>query len=334
MKFVLFKKSLETGPAPIYLFDGGEEYFKERGEEILKEKYLKEPSLNFSAFHGENLRGSSLGDLVSAAESFPFMSEKRIVKATDLYPTEKEYESCLKKYFENPLPSTILLIVNTSAAKGKCFDLKKAPNVTWVDCSKADEETVLRWIFTQFKRAGITIDTECCERIMQYCLADMARIAGETEKLIAYAGEDKRISSEQVDEIVYRDTDYKIYEMTNSVGSKNYSKYLSVMNELLEKGVDYMTVLNSLCSYFRNMLEILLLNKTDAETAKVLGMKEYAVKMSRRQADNLGAFRVKECFIKLNQTINGIKNGLLSPEGAVLKFDADMFFSSLRNIGG
>ena len=38
MKFVLFKKSLETDPAPIYLFDGEEEYFKERGEEMLKEK--------------------------------------------------------------------------------------------------------------------------------------------------------------------------------------------------------------------------------------------------------------------------------------------------------
>ena len=33
MKFVLFKKSLEEGAAPIYLFDGEEEYFKERGED-------------------------------------------------------------------------------------------------------------------------------------------------------------------------------------------------------------------------------------------------------------------------------------------------------------
>lgn len=334
MKFVLFKKSLEEGAAPIYLFDGGEEYFKERGEEMLKENFLGEPSLNYTSFHGENLRGSALVDLISAAESFPFMSDKRIVKVTDLYPTEKEYENYLKKYFENPLPSTILLIVISSTAKGKGFDLKKAPNVTWVDCSKAEEETVLRWIFTQFKRAGISADTECCERIMHYCLADMSRIAGETEKLLSYAAESKKITSDEVDEIVYRDTDYKIYEMTNAVGMKNYNKYLSVMNELLEKGVDHMAVLNSLCSYFRNMFEILLLNKSDAETAKILGMKEYAVKMSRRQADGLGANRVRECFLKINQAINGVKNGLLSPEGAVLKIDAQMFFSERSNIGG
>ena len=43
MKFVLFKKSLEEGAAPVYLFDGEEEYFKERGEEMLKAKFLQEP---------------------------------------------------------------------------------------------------------------------------------------------------------------------------------------------------------------------------------------------------------------------------------------------------
>ena len=165
MKFVLFKNSLKEGAAPIYLFDGEEEYFKERGEEMLKERFLGEPSLNYSAFHGEALKGAALTSLVAAAQSFPFMSEKRIVRVTDFYPTEKEYETYLKGYFENPSADTILLIVNSSRPKGK-FDLKKMPNVTYVDCGKADEETVLRWIYTQFRRAGVRADTDCCERVM------------------------------------------------------------------------------------------------------------------------------------------------------------------------
>ena len=73
MKFVLFKKSLEEGAAPIYLFDGEEEYFKERGEEMLKQRFLGEPSLNYTSFQGEALKGSALTGLVAAAESFPFM---------------------------------------------------------------------------------------------------------------------------------------------------------------------------------------------------------------------------------------------------------------------
>ena len=333
MKFVLFKKSLEEGAAPIYLFDGEEEYFKERGEEMLKERFLGEPSLNYSAFHGENLKGAALTSLVAAAESFPFMSEKRIVKVTDLYPSEKDYENYLKRYFEHPAESTILLIVNSAPPKGKTFDLKKAPNVTRVDCSKGGEETILRWIYTRFRRAGIEADTECCERVMQYCLGDMSRIAGEMEKLLAYGANSKKITSADVDEIVYRDTDYKIYEMTNALGAKNYGKYVSVMSELTERGVDAMAVLNSLCSYFRGLLDISLLNRSDAEAASALGMKEYAVKMSRRQLGALGPKRVKECFLAVNGAVNAVKNGVLSAEGALIGVNARLAFGAAENNG-
>lgn len=333
MKFVLFKKSLEEGAAPIYLFEGEEEYFKERGEEMLKEKFLGEPSLNYSVFRGEQLKGAELTALVSAAQSFPFLSEKRIVKVTDFYPTEKEYDTYLKGYFESPPRETILLIVNGTQPKGNGTDLKKAPNVTYVDCGRADEETVLRWIYTRFKRAGIRADTECCERVMRYCLGDMSRISGEAEKLIAFAGQGGALSSDDVDAVVYRDAEYKTYEMTGALGQKNYGRFLSVQRELMEKGSDENSVLNALCAYLRNLLEISLLKKSDAETARVLGMKEYAVKMSRRQANAIGVRRVREAWEYVYQAINAIKSGMLTADAALLKVNAKLFFDTEANIG-
>lgn len=331
MKFVLFKNSLKEGAAPIYLFDGEEEYFKERGEEMLKERFLGEPSLNYSAFHGETLKGAALTSLVAAAQSFPFMSEKRIVKVTDFYPTEKEYETYLKGYFENPSADTVLLIVNSSRPKGK-FDLKKMPNVTYVDCGKADEETVLRWIYTQFRRAGVRADTDCCERVMHYCLGDMSRIAGETEKLIAYAGQGGAVSPEDVDAVVYKDAEYKTYEMTGAFGAGNYAKFLSVQRELMEKGADEGAVLNALCAYLRNLLEILLLKKSDAETARALGMNEYAVKMSRRQANAVGAARVRVCWEYVYAAISGVRSGELTAPAALLKVNAQLFYGEDANM--
>ncbi len=331
MKFVLFKNSLKEGAAPIYLFDGEEEYFKERGEEMLKERFLGEPSLNYSAFHGETLKGAALSSLVAAAQSFPFMSEKRIVKVTDFYPTEKEYETYLKGYFENPSADTILLIVNSSRPKGK-FDLKKMPNVTYVDCGKADEETVLRWIYTQFRRAGVRADTDCCERVMHYCLGDMSRIAGETEKLIAYAGKGGAVSPEDVDAVVYKDAEYKTYEMTGAFGAGNYAKFLSVQRELMEKGADEGAVLNALCAYLRSLLEILLLKKSDAETARALGMNEYAVKMSRRQANAVGAARVRDCWEYVYAAISGVRSGELTAPAALLKVNAQLFYGEDANM--
>ncbi len=332
MKFLQLKKSLkEAKPSPAYLFEGEEQYFKEKGESLLKDKFLSEPSLNFSTFEGENLKGASLQELISALDSFPFLSEKRIVKVTDFYPSEKEYETYLKKYFASPQETTILLIINSQAPKGKYFDLKKAPNVVTVDCSRADEETVLRWIYTKFKRSGIEADTETCERVMQYCLGDMARIVGETDKLVAYAQGGKKLSVEDVDAVVYKDSNYKAYEMTNALGMKNYNKYLSVMNELLAKGLDEMSILNIVCSYYRTMFEISLLKKTDAETAKILNMKEFAVKANRRQADMIGLKKVKESYSAIVKGINAVKSGELTPQSALLKINAALFFTLEAN---
>lgn len=331
MKFVNFKKSLNDGASPIYLFDGEEEYFKERGEEMLKSRFLGEPSLNYSVFQGENLKGSAITSLIAAAESFPFMSEKRIVKAVDFYPSEKDYEQYLRSYFENPQNNTIFLIVNSSGSKGKYFDLKKAPNVTYVDCSRADEETVLRWIYTRFKRAGVSVDTESCERIMAYCLCDMSRIACETDKLLAYAGADFKIGREQVDEIVYKDTNYRLYEMTNAISTGRYSAYLSILNELSSKGVDEMAVLNTVCSYFRTMYEILCLRKSDTETARILNMKEYPVKKNRMQGERFGYSFVKDKYFSVLRAINDVKCGKLTPQGALLKVNAAIFFENNHN---
>ena len=327
MKFVLFKKSLEEGVSPIYLFDGEEEYFKKRGEEMLKEKFLSEPSLNYTVFSGDNLKGEEITSLVRAAESFPFMSEKRVVKVVDFYPTDKEYDKYLKDYFENPSDSTILIIVNSKSTKGKVCNLKKIKTVTHVDCSKADTETVIRWIYTQFKRIGVDIDSDCCERIASYCLFDMSRISGETEKLKAYALQGGKITARIIDDIVYRDTDYKMYELTGAIAKRNFTVYNSILNELLSKGIDEINVLNGICNYFKTLYEIIAINKNDAETASILGQQEYFIKKQRQQALAMSKERVKKNYLIVFNTINEIKNGKISQQGALLKVNAEIFFA-------
>ena len=95
-----------------------------------------------------------------------------------------------------------------------------------------------------------------------------------------------------------------------------------------------MAVLNTLCAYYRTMSEILLLNKGDAESARILGMKEYAVKVNRRQAAALGERRVYEIWKAIFDSINAVKGGSLTPQSALLRVNARLFFGGSANIGG
>ena len=206
MKYTELKNDIAAGDRRIYLLEGDDAYFRSRGEEQIKSAFLELPELNFTSFDGASLKGASLTKLTAAMAAYPFMSQKRIIRAEELYPTESDYEKYLSAAFENCPPSTILIIVNSGAGKG--VQLKRKKSVTYIDCSHADEDTVCRWVFGTLKRAGISADVQACRRVAAYCLSDMARVEGEVQKLIALGAD--TVTEQLVDEVVYKDADYKI----------------------------------------------------------------------------------------------------------------------------
>ena len=68
MKYVDFKKFTdENGAMPIYLFEGEEAYFREKGEALLKSRFLQETTLDFATFEGNKLKGNSMAVAVTEA---------------------------------------------------------------------------------------------------------------------------------------------------------------------------------------------------------------------------------------------------------------------------
>ena len=337
MKYVDFKKFTdENGAQPIYLFEGEEAYFRERGEALVLSRFLQDKTLDFATFDGASLKGSKLSALVAAVNAFPFISQKRVVKVTEFYPSEEEYDRYLKDLFENPPKDGILLIVNApkkaeskgTQEKGKKAALAKKPNVTFVDCARSDEETIKKWIFITCKRAGVYADGITCGKIASYCVGDMSRISKETEKLLLYC-EAKgltRLTDEVVDEIVYPDSEYKLYELSAAVSRKNYGEYVKIMNELSSKGFDEAALLATLAAHFKGLYEVSRMRGSDKEIAAALGMKEFAVKKNREQAARFEKGRLLSLYESVFAAISGFKCGELT-QGAALKLvTAKIFF--------
>lgn len=325
MKFTELKNSIAQGAQSIYLLEGDDAYFRSRGEEMIKSAFLTLPELNFASFEGEALKGANLTALISAVESFPFMAEKRVIRVSEFYPSESDYESRLKNTFEHFPQTTVLIIVNSQSKKGAA-DLKRKRCVTYVDCNKSDEETVTKWVYITLKRAGISADVGLCTVVAQYCLCDMARVSSEVQKLIEYKGSGS-LSREEVDALVYKDAEYRFYEMTNAVARKNYSLFCTIAYDLLQKGSDETAVMNSLFSYFRNLLTVLSSSESDAALAAKLRMKEYGVKKSREQAYALGEAQLKRLTAGIYGKISAVKRGEITAESAFKTCVAEIFFN-------
>ena len=331
MKYVDFKKFTdENGAQPIYLFEGEEVYFREKGEAMLKTRFLQESTLDYASFDGNALKGDKLKALVDAVNCFPFVSEKRIVRVSEFYPSEKDFDFYLKSLFDAPPRDSILLIVNSAKGKAGTASLAKKPNVTYVDCARSDEETIKRWISVTCKRAGVFADGVTCGKLASYCVYDMARISKETEKLLGYcvAAQIDRLTDEIVDGLVYPDSEYKIYELANALARKNYSTYMKVIKDLSTRGFNETLLLSSLASYFKNLYETSLCRGGDKEVAAALGIKEYAARKNREQAAKFGKEKLLELYNAVYGAISLIKCGQMAPASALKMVTAKLFFEN------
>ena len=324
MKFTELKNDIQKGARSIYLLEGDDAYFRMKGEEMIKTAFLQMPELNFSSLDGETLKGSSLSSLIAAVESLPFMSERRIVKVAEFHPNETDYEKYLKNTFENFPAETILLIVNSEGKKG--VDLKRKGCITYVDCNCADEETVTKWVYITLRNAKISAPVEVCTLIARYCQCNMSRVALEVEKLIDYKREGE-LTRKEVDALVYKDTDYRIYEMTNAVARRDYDTFAAIVAELCRKVGDETSVLSGLFSYFKNLLTILSSGSSDRQLAELLKMKEYGVKKSREQALAIGEEKLKNMISEIYSAICEIKCGNLAPNSALQAVNCKIFFT-------
>ena len=324
MKFTQLKEDLAQGAQSIYLLEGDDAYFRTKAEEQIKSAYLEMPELNFTSYDGAQFKGAALTELISALSAFPFMAPKRIVKISEFYPTESDYKKYLQTFFEDFPADAILIIVNSSSGKG--VDLKRRKCVTYVDCNRAEEDAVAKWAYVTMKRAGVKSTAEACEAIASYCIRDMARVSMEVEKLIEW-GRDGTVTKADVDNLVYKDAEYRVYEMTKAVARRDYTSFTLICTDLLSKGYDENALLASLLNYFKNLLAILVSSSPDGVLASELKMSEWAIKKNREEAHRFGEERLCNLINSLYSLISSFKGGLITKDGALESAVCNVFFS-------
>lgn len=310
MKFTFFKSSIEEGKASsIYLLEGEDGFFREKALKILEEKFVSTPSLNFAVFDGENF---DEGEFLSSLTSFPFMSDVRLTAIKEFYP-KAQFLSKVEQSL-NGNTTSILAILNSKPSEA----LKKIDGVVQVDCSKGDVNTLSKWIKSYCAQSGMEIDMQTASQITENCLRDMSRIELETEKLISYAKDKGKIELEDVDVLVSRDSEYKIYNMTDCIAKKQFDKAMKIVSDMLSKGETYQMILVAVYNYLRKLLHIRISARSDEETAKLLGMQEYAFKKSKEQAFKFNPKALKKAVDVLCDTDYKIKSGILDAENGVL----------------
>lgn len=311
MKFEQLKSSLQNEIFPIYLLEGEEDFFRDRGEELIKSAVVSEPILNSASFDGNYIK-NYIDELINLLSSCPFMSERRAISVHEWYPTAQELkDKKLKNYFDSPFDTSVLIIVNSK----KSDALKKLKSVTLVDCARGSQALITKFIRRNCTKAHMTISDSTCELITEYCLFDMTRINGEIEKLIAYKSGSSEITKDDVNLMVTKSSEYQIYEMVSFIANKDYQSAYKILDYLNAQG-DRQMLFVSIYYHFRRMFFAAMSDKSDRELAEDLGVKEYAITMARKQTKSFKPKRLKKIMDKLSALEQGFKSGAFTFDSA------------------
>jgi DNA polymerase-3 subunit delta len=257
--------------------------------------------LNFVSFGGD----VSLGDLLTSLEGYPFMSEKRLTVVREFYPKADFIKKGLGEFIDNPSSTSMLVILNEKA----CEPLKKYKSVCVVDCAKQDVYLLIKWIRAECGRANVNIDGETAKLLAEYCSCDMTRIETETAKLIAYVGDGGSIDKQAVDEMVAKDTEHKIYELTGYIGKKKFDLALQVIRDMVSKGETMQRIIVYIYNYYRRLLLTAISDRTVGELATAFGITETGARKTKEQAQMFKKRALKNAVDALTETDYKIKSG-------------------------
>ena len=314
MRMEELKASLASGASPVYLIEGEDAYLREVAVKILKDKYLTSPELNLNIFEGAYVK-SSPDEMVDALMQYPFMSEKRVIIVRDYNPSATDLKNkSLVNYFANPVETSLLIIVNNSTNE----PLKKIECVTVVDCGKANMATVVRYIQGTLKRSGLIITTKNAELLAEYCKLEMTKISGEVEKLIAYCHGEAEVTADAIEELVVKENDYQVYELTEQVARKNSAKAYSILADMLSKSNDHQRIFTALYYHFRKLFFCSVSSKSASVLAKELGVKsEYALKKLIEQSKRFTPKKLKQTIDMFVKYDADFKSGKISIASAL-----------------
>ncbi len=314
MKFAQLKKSLQTEVLPCYIVSG-EDYFLCESSVSLIEKQmfgeLSRTNINKQSFSTENL---DIKEFVTTLNTMPFFADKKLVilKEYDC-KNSNEIISQLKEYLKTPCASTVLVIVTLPDSS---FFKPLESSAEVVDCSRLDAPILQGWIKQNLSQynppATITIDA--METLINYCNSYLSKISKEITKLVSFSG--GKIEKHHVEELVPKDLEYSIFELTDSIAKGDNKKAELIKNDLMANRKTMSSVLGILSSYFRRLFYSIVSGDDTKTIASNLGVKEYAVIKSKEQAKKFGAKKLKDIVTISAELDYKTKTGLMSVENA------------------
>ena len=263
---------------------------------------------------------STAQDIISAAETVPFLPGKRliVVKDSKLFAAGRKAESETMAEYLPKIPNETIIVFIESEIDRRLRLFKRASELGRVlDCEIQTPQALVKWLTRMASEKGKNIAPSTANLLLSTCGNDMTNLFQETDKLINYCGGSKEITPADIKAICTPTLEARIFGLTKAMGAGRASEAISLYNTMLIMKESPISILSMIIRQLRIILLCKCANEKNIPRPKIAGelnIRDFVVSEALAQGKRFTKEHLILSLKDCQDTDIKIKTGLISQE--------------------
>lgn len=314
---------------------GDELFLIDESVKAIIDKYLSSDfrEMNFNRF--ENLEDERFNDFYETVNTFPFMSDKKVIIVNDsefLTSTggiDKKYEERLIELISsnNSTSLVVFLLKNKKPdTRKKLLKLLKDNNALY-EINKLEEGELAAWIIEGFKNKGVKINASNANYIALNCgyldyesVITLYDVNNEIGKISSYSmsknttDKDIEVSRDDIDLLLTKSLDSNIFKLVDYICEGKKDKANVMLEDMLQNGVAEQFIIHMITRQYRMIYEYQVLSKKGYSMNQIMDtmkIKKFIASKLAAIARNLHIEKTEFIIEKLLEIDRKIKTGYI-----------------------
>ncbi len=313
-------KQIKSGNLlPLYFFYGEEQYLLKTKLSAMEKKLIAPGTEAFNSFVFEGKK-LDIETIMETVEQFPQMSERKlvVVKNSGFFQNanSREYKRLAQAAVD--LPADTCLVFTEDS-----FDKKKEKNLKFVEeyggvveFSYLPINKVELWLDEKLRRAEKMISPKDLSYMVQSCGLSLGKLQIEFDKLINYLGDRNKVTREDLDLIISKTVEYRVYDMLGNIIAGKTEKAREQLKFLQDSKETPTVVLGFMMGKISELLLCKLLREAGLQAKDMVDYFDFrrpvfAINKTIDESKRYGESYLKRMLQKGLLYDSNIKNGLM-----------------------
>jgi len=318
---------LRTGkPVAAIVLLGTDTYLREMCRNKIIEACLPEAAREW-ALARIDVQDSGWDEVLQRAQTMPMLAQRQVIVVEGVESLERlgektreEIVEALGKYFESPAPFSVLLFEAAAMDRRQKYSKLLAEHALFVELTISGESAA-SLAMQMAKDCGSEIDRDAAALLADILNSEPSRMRIETEKLSTYVAKGHRITTSDVEELVWAARKNTVWQLADMLATRRRDAALAFLDNLLRGGEEPIGLVGGITWMYRKLIEArdLPAGTNGFQAARALGMNPVAAETAVRQAHRIPKKDLLAGLVALAEADSQLKSSNPDPR-ALMEF--------------